>query len=71
MSWGDDMNQIKRLAQEKGIKISEVINKTGLSKSYVYDVINGKSIPTIGVAQKISNALNASIEEIFPVQKSS
>ncbi len=65
------MNQIKRFAQEKGIKISEVINKTGLSKSYVYDVINGKSIPTIGVAQKISNALNASIEEIFLVQKSS
>ncbi|NMA49762.1 MAG: helix-turn-helix transcriptional regulator [Tissierellia bacterium] len=60
------MNKIKELAKEQDIKISEVIRKTGLSKSYVYDVINGKSTPTIGVAQKISKALNANLTDVFP-----
>lgn len=60
------MNKIKELAKEQDIKISEVIRKTGLSKSYVYDVINGKSTPTIGVAHKISKALNASLADVFP-----
>ena len=55
------MNKIKELAKEQDIKISEVIRKTGLSKSYVYDVINGKSTPTIGVAHKISKALKSKL----------
>ncbi|MBZ4650925.1 helix-turn-helix transcriptional regulator [Thermosipho sp. (in: thermotogales)] len=60
------MNKIKELVEQKNIKVSEIIKKTGLSKSYVYDVINGKSTPTIGVAQKISRALGSSIAEVFP-----
>ena len=60
------MNNIKTLAGKKGVKISEIIRLTGLSKSYVYDVINGKSIPTISVAQKISKALGVPMTEVFP-----
>jgi len=60
------MNNIKELAGEKGIKISEIVQATGLSKSYVYDVINGKSIPTINVAQRIAKALKVSMTEVFP-----
>ncbi|HHT63797.1 MAG TPA: helix-turn-helix transcriptional regulator [Clostridia bacterium] len=60
------MNNIKILAGKKGVKISEIIRLTGLSKSYVYDVINGKSIPTISVAQKISKALGVPMTEVFP-----
>jgi putative transcriptional regulator len=60
------MNNIKTLARKKGVKISEIIRLTGLSKSYVYDVINGKSIPTISVAQRIAKALGVSMAEVFP-----
>ena len=60
------MNNIKVLAGKKGVKISEIIRLTGLSKSYVYDVINGKSIPTISVAQKIAKALGVPMAEVFP-----
>jgi putative transcriptional regulator len=60
------MNNIKTLAGKKGVKISEIIRLTGLSKSYVYDVINGKSVPTISVAQKIAKALGVTMAEVFP-----
>ena len=58
-------NNIRDIAQEKNIKISQIIKETGLSKSYVYDVINKKSSPSIEVAMKIANALKASIQEVF------
>lgn len=60
------MNNIKTLAGKKGVKISEIIRLTGLSKSYVYDVINGKSVPTISVAQKIAKALGVTMTDVFP-----
>ncbi len=59
-------NNIRAIAHEKNIRISQVINETGLSKSYVYDVINQKSNPTITVAMKIACALKARIDEVFP-----
>lgn len=58
-------NNIRDIAQEKNIKISQIIKETGLSKSYVYDVINKKSSPSIEVAMKIASALKASIQEVF------
>ncbi len=62
-------NNIRDIAQEKNIKISQIIKETGLSKSYVYDVINKKSSPSIEVAMKIANALKASIQEVFSEQE--
>jgi DNA-binding phage protein len=59
-------NNIKEIAHEKNIKISQIIRETGLSKSYVYDVINQKSNPTIMVAMKIAAALDGRIHEVFP-----
>jgi len=59
-------NNIKEIANKKSIKISQIISETGLSKSYVYDVINQKSNPTILVAQKIAKALKSRIHEVFP-----
>jgi DNA-binding phage protein len=49
-------NNIKEIAHKKNIKMSQIISETGLSKSYVYDVINKKSNPTIAVALKIAGA---------------
>jgi transcriptional regulator with XRE-family HTH domain len=62
-------NNIRDIAQEKNIKISQIIKETGLSKSYVYDVINKKSSPSIEVAMKIANALKSSIQEVFSEQE--
>lgn len=59
-------NNIKEIAHQKSIMISQIISETRLSKSYVYDVINQKSNPTIPVAKKISKALKSGIDEVFP-----
>lgn len=59
-------NNIIELCENKDIKISKLIKETGLSKSYVYSIIRGKSIPTIKTARIISNVLEVTLEEAFP-----
>ena len=61
------MNKIREIATDKSIKISEIIKMTGLSKSFVYDVISENSCPTIKVGQKISKALNVTLDDVFPM----
>jgi len=61
------MNKIREIATDKSIKISEIIKMTGLSKSFVYDVISENSCPTIKVGQKIAKALNVTLDDVFPM----
>ena len=60
------LNNAKKIAACKGIKIKEIIAATGLSKSYIYDVLNQKSSPSIAVAYKISKVLGTKIQDVFP-----
>jgi putative transcriptional regulator len=60
------MNNIKKIARDKNLSVSGIIEKTGLSKSFVYDVINEKSFPSIPTAQKIVQALDSTLDEVFP-----
>lgn len=59
-------NKIKQIIKNNGLKISDVIKKTGLAKSYFYNVMNGESVPSLVNARKISDAIGVSINEIFP-----
>ncbi|SET46497.1 DNA-binding transcriptional regulator, XRE-family HTH domain [Natronincola peptidivorans] len=59
-------NKIKAFIQEKGIKISYVLSETGLSKSYFYDVMKGKTIPSLVNARKIAKGIGEPLEEVFP-----
>lgn len=43
-----------------------MIEQTGLSKSYFYDVLNGKSVPTLTNAIKISKVIGVPLDELFP-----
>lgn len=61
------MNKIKEIAKSKGITIKNIIDETGISKSYMYDVVNGNSIPTVVMALKISVVLGSKVEELFPI----
>ena len=60
------MNKIKEIAGQKNIRVSSIIRSTGLSKSFIYDVINERSFPTIPTGQKIAKALCSSLDEVFP-----
>ncbi|WP_243447645.1 helix-turn-helix domain-containing protein [Clostridium tetani] len=59
-------NNIKKIIKEKNLKITDVINQTELSKSYFYDVMNGNNVPTLTVARKISDAINETLDKVFP-----
>jgi len=59
-------NNIRQAIEERGMKISFVIDKTGLAKSYFYDVMNGKSVPSLSNARKIADVLGVRLSELFP-----
>lgn len=59
------MNRIREIAFEKNIRISQIVKETGLSKTFIYAVINGKSNPTINTALKIAKVLNSTVGELF------
>lgn len=59
-------NNIKMVIKNNNINISNVIENTGLSRSYFYDVMNGRSVPSLPVARRISKVLNVRLDELFP-----
>lgn len=60
-------NNIRKYIQINEIKVSEIIEKTGLAKSYIYDIINSKKVPSILNARKIALAIGSTVDELFPV----
>jgi len=59
-------NKIKECIDRKGLKTSFVLYKTGVSKSYFYDVMKGKTIPSLMNARKIADAIGVPLDELFP-----
>ncbi|HGU6173176.1 TPA: helix-turn-helix domain-containing protein [Escherichia coli] len=60
-------NYIRQVIKSKNLRISDVIKQTGLSRSYFYDVMSGKSTPTLTNAIKISKAIGVPLEELFQI----
>ena len=59
-------NKIKEIANSKGIKIKTILESTGLSKSFFYDVVNGNCSISLENAKKIGGVLGVSLDEMFP-----
>ena len=62
-------NNIKKIIEDKGIKTSYVIRKCGVSRSSFYEIMNGKSVPSLLNARKIALALGETLEDVFPISK--
>ena len=60
-------NKIRQEIDERGLKISFILRKTDLSKSYFYDVMKGKTVPSLIKARKIAETIGVSLEELFPM----
>lgn len=52
--------------KEGGKSINEIIQTIGIGRSSFYDIMNGNQIPKLDTANKIANALNVDIKELFP-----
>ncbi len=54
---------LQSCADRKKITKSQLVKRTGLSKSYVYDVMSGKRIPSRDTVIKITLALELNMNE--------
>lgn len=59
-------NRIREIALMKKIKRVNIERKAKISHKHLYDIINGKKIPSLRIAQEIAKALDSSIDEVFP-----
>jgi transcriptional regulator with XRE-family HTH domain len=60
------MNKINEIAKKKNISKKQIVRETGISRSFLYEVINGTGFPTIPIAWKIAKSLDSDISEVFP-----
>lgn len=62
-------NKMKSLRKKKQISMKNLSLTTGISERYLYFIENGEKNPSLKTAQKISLALNESVENIFFTSK--
>ena len=58
-------NRIKQLRNEKGISQETLANRAGLDRTYITSVERGKRNITIVSMEKITNALEISLQDFF------
>jgi len=59
------MNQMKILRDRENMTGTKLARKVGVTPSMIYMVENGQKNPSILLAYRIAQALNASIEDVF------
>ncbi|UYZ36000.1 helix-turn-helix domain-containing protein [Clostridium beijerinckii] len=59
-------NNIKDIIRSNGLKTRFVIEKVGLSPSSFYEIMNGKTVPSLKNARKIAYVLGVSLVDVFP-----
>ena len=58
---------IQQILKEKDFTISEISKESGLTRSYIYKVLNGKHSPTIYTLSRFADALEISLSELIMV----
>ena len=56
---------LKRIRKGKGISQGDIVRKLGMPKSFVSNIENGKTNPTLATIAKLAKALNVNIEELI------
>lgn len=58
-------NRIKLILEEKRISQNELHRRTGISQSYISDLINNKRIPHTPTLAKIAEALGVGLDDFM------
>ncbi len=61
---------IKVLMVKKNWNIKDLANNVPMNYLYLLEILNGKRIPSVTMAIKISNALEVDVREIFSFELS-
>ena len=62
-------NNLKELRSKLGMTQAELAEQVGIARVSIIAIENGRFIPTIETALRISQAVNAPIEKIFWLQE--
>ena len=56
---------LKRIRMEKGITQGDIVRKLGISRSFVSNIENGKTNPTLSTISKLAKALGIPTNELI------
>jgi putative transcriptional regulator len=59
--------KLREIIDNRGIKQSHIVRKTGINKSTMTRLVNGETAPTLMNAFKIARELDLKIEDIWKV----
>lgn len=59
-------NRVREIRKAKGWTIQDLHVATGLAHGFLSDIETGKKVPSVLNAQKIANALECSVDDLFP-----
>ncbi len=57
--------------KQRGVTVTEIIEKSGIGRTSFYEIMRGKQIPKIDTAMQIAVALEADVKDVFPQLKGS
>ena len=56
---------LKRIRTEKGISQGDIVRTLGVSRSFISNIENGKTNPTLATIAKLAKALDVPIEDLI------
>ena len=56
---------LKRIRTEKGITQGDIVRALGFSRSFVSNIENGKTNPTLATIAKLAKAVSVSVNELL------
>lgn len=62
--------RIKEILKSRGLNISQLASMVGLTQSNMSLILNGKSNPQLNTLERIANALEIPIQELFAAPNS-
>lgn len=56
---------LKRIRTEKGITQGDIVRNLGVSRSFINNIENGKTNPTLATITKLARAVGVSVDELL------
>ncbi|MBK7645452.1 MAG: helix-turn-helix transcriptional regulator [Planctomycetes bacterium] len=63
-------NQLRQARTEKHWSQGQVAERTGVARQTINAIENGRSVPTLELALKLSHAFGCAVEELFQLEDS-
>ncbi len=67
----NNMAKYVETLKQRGVTVTEIIEKSGIGRTSFYEIMRGKQIPKIDTAIQIAVALEADVKDVFPQLKGS